>query len=76
MIPDPLNKTVLIPVRVRAGALEFLYGGYIPRLKDGAIGDLGVPSYQAEEKAIVRDVLAIHRSKGWKVRQTTPVGLL
>ena len=68
MIPDPLSKTVVIPVQVRAGALEFLYGGDIPRLKDGAISDLGVPSYQAEDKGkllpLEREIEKEFTSKG------------
>lgn len=50
MIPDPLEKTVLIPIRIRDGKLEFFYGGDIPKLKDDAVGHLMVPTYQVEDK--------------------------
>jgi len=48
MIPDPYKKTVLIPVRVVDGELKFFYGGPLPSLKEGAIGDLTVPEYTVE----------------------------
>jgi len=44
MIPDPFARTVVLPVRVIAGVVEFYYGGALPALKDGTIGDLVEPS--------------------------------
>jgi len=48
VIPDPFKKTVLIPVRVVEGELKFFYGGPLPSLKEGTIGDLTVPEYTVE----------------------------
>jgi len=44
-IPDPLQKTTKIPVRIVNGKVEFFYGGDLPALRDGTVGDLVVPSH-------------------------------
>ncbi len=54
MIPDPLEKTVLIPTRIRKGKVEFFYGGPLPELKDGVVGDLKVPRYAVLDKAVLK----------------------
>src|SRR5687767_12261579 len=36
--PEP--KTVKIPIRVRSGRIGFLYGGRLPKMRDGTVGDL------------------------------------
>ena len=50
MIPEPLKKTVLIPIKIVKGEPHFFYGGKLPKLKDGTIGDLTVPSYSVIDK--------------------------
>ncbi|QTA88378.1 hypothetical protein [Desulfonema magnum] len=45
MTPDPFKKTVKIPVKVVNGELKFFYGGDLPKLEDGTVGDLIVPFF-------------------------------
>ena len=42
-IPDEQEKTVKIPIQVRAGQIQFYFDGPLPDLKEGVIGDLVVP---------------------------------
>jgi len=44
-IPDEQEKTVKIPIQVRAGQIEFYFDGPLPDLKEGIIGDLVLPYY-------------------------------
>ena len=38
------KKTIRIPVRIRTkGGIEYFYGGALPEISDGTIGDLVVP---------------------------------
>jgi hypothetical protein len=53
MIPDPLEKTVLIPVKIVEGKVEFFYGGPLPVLKEGVVGDLRVPRYAVLDEAVL-----------------------
>jgi hypothetical protein len=53
MIPDPFARTVVLPIRVRAGVVEFFHGGALPALKDGTIGDLVVPSFALEDQRLL-----------------------
>ena len=42
-IPDPdIGQTLRIPVIVRGGEVKFFFGGPIPKLKEGTIGELVV----------------------------------
>ena len=50
MIPDSLKKNVLIPVKIVKGQPHFFYGGELPKLAEGTIGDLIVPSYSVIDK--------------------------
>lgn len=45
MIPDRLKKTVRFPVKVVEGELKFFYGGDLPTMKDGAVGELIIPEF-------------------------------
>jgi hypothetical protein len=45
MIPDPYKKTVSLPVKVVDGKLKFFYGGDLPVMEDGAIGELIIPEF-------------------------------
>jgi hypothetical protein len=38
--PDEQEKTVKIPIQVRAGQIQFYFDGPLPVLKEGIIGDL------------------------------------
>jgi hypothetical protein len=42
-IPDEHEKTVKIPIQVRAGQIQFYFDGPMPDLKEGIIGDLVLP---------------------------------
>lgn len=44
-IPDELEKTIKIPIQVRHGKVEFYFGGPLPTLEEGVIGDLVVPAF-------------------------------
>ena len=50
MIPDRLKKTVQIPFRVVKDKLEFFYGGALPTLKEGAIGEITIAEYSVMDK--------------------------
>jgi hypothetical protein len=41
---DPYEKTVSIPIRIVDGQVAYLYGGKLPKLHEGSIGDLRVPA--------------------------------
>jgi hypothetical protein len=43
MPPEPLSKSVHIPVQKKGHNLEFLFGGPLPEIKDGTTGFLIVP---------------------------------
>src|SRR5258708_444076 len=49
--PDPFEKTIQLPVGVTNGKLELFYGGKIPQLKEGVIGELTVPAYALVDEA-------------------------
>ncbi|MEO8329757.1 MAG: hypothetical protein ABI586_07135, partial [Candidatus Nanopelagicales bacterium] len=53
MIPDPFARTVVLPVRVRAGVVEFFYGGPLPALNDDAIGDLVGPAMALKDQQLL-----------------------
>ena len=53
MIPDALAKTVLLPVRIRDGKVEYFYGGELPSLRDGTIADLVVPAYALVNQQLI-----------------------
>ena len=50
------EKTVRIPVRICAdGRIEYFYGGDLPRILDGTIGDLVVPEWSlTDQRAVSR----------------------
>lgn len=53
MIPDPIERTVVLPVRVRDGRVEFFYGGPLPALEEDTIGDLVVPAFSLKNQALL-----------------------
>lgn len=50
-LPDPTEKTVLIPVRFTDKGWKLLSGGDVPALKAGSIADLIVPQSALMDKA-------------------------
>lgn len=48
--PDPLKKTVKIPVRLVDGQVQYFYGGELPKITD-TIGDLVIPAYALVDQA-------------------------
>ena len=44
-IPDPLAEKYCLPVRIVQGRAEYFYGGPLPAIREGAIGDLTLPAY-------------------------------
>lgn len=53
---DSLNKTVSIPIRYANGKIEYFYGGKLPKLKDGVIGELILPAYALEDKKFLENI--------------------
>lgn len=53
---DSLNKTVFIPIRYANGKIEYFYGGKLPKLKDGVIGELILPTYAVEDKKFLENI--------------------
>lgn len=45
MVENDYQNSVQIPVRVRDGAVELLYGGALPTLQEGTVGTLTVPAH-------------------------------
>lgn len=45
MIPDKYKKTVKIPIKVVDNEFKFFYGGELPKILDGAIGEIILPAY-------------------------------
>ena len=45
------EKTIRIPVRIRTnGRIEYFYGGSLPKMSDGTIGDLVVPEWSITDQ--------------------------
>src|SRR5215467_1554019 len=55
-LPDKTRKTVRILVRVKAGNIVRINGTPLPKIKDGAVGDLVLPAsdllVEAERQAL------------------------
>ncbi len=54
IIPDPLKKTVKIPIRIVDGRAEYFYGGPFPKLRD-VTGDLVVPAFSLLDKPFAEE---------------------
>jgi hypothetical protein len=48
-IPKAEEKTTRIPIRVVGGRVQFMYGGPLPGLRDGTLGDLIVSTQDIED---------------------------
>jgi hypothetical protein len=44
-VPDKYHRTIEIPVRIRGGAVELLYGSPLPPLEDDTVGTIIVPAF-------------------------------
>jgi hypothetical protein len=53
-IPDEQEKTVKIPIQVRAGKIQFYFDGPLPDLKEGIIGDLVVPAFAVLDPKVAK----------------------
>lgn len=51
---DSLEKTIRIPVVVMNGNIRYFYGGNLPTIEDGAIGDLIISEYKVKDKRFVK----------------------
>ena len=58
-IPDALEAEVRIPIRILSGRVTYFYGGPLPGLKEGTVGELVVPRHAVKDLEIV-DVLEAH----------------
>ncbi len=47
------ERTVEIPIIIRAGKVEFFYGGPLPMLKEGQVGSIEMPAFAFEKAADV-----------------------
>ena len=61
MIPDPYRKTVKIPIKIINGTLYQYPDKPLPKLKDGTIGDLVVPSYAFREQETAKQLNKEHK---------------
>ena len=53
MIPDPYEKKVVIPVRIRNGVVESYYAGKLPALEENAVGELVLPFNALKDRTLV-----------------------
>lgn len=50
---DRLLKTINIPIRIVNGKVNYFYGGELPLIKNGALGNLIISEYDVEDKNFV-----------------------
>jgi len=53
MYYDKEAKTVKIPIRIINGQIKYFYGGNLPSIKDGTIGELILPEYSITDYRIL-----------------------
>lgn len=51
-----LDTKVTIPVKVVNGKLEYFYGGTLPELEDGVIGELVLPIFAVKDKKFIQTI--------------------
>lgn len=51
---DNLAKTIKIPIIINKGEVKFLYGGEMPEIDEGTVGDLILPEYSIKNKDMVK----------------------
>jgi hypothetical protein len=62
MIPDPLKKTVKIPIRIVDGKAQYFHGGPFPKTKN-VVGDLVIPAYAVTEAHFLEECSVEFHSK-------------
>ncbi len=62
IIPDPLKKTVKIPIRIVEGNAEYFYGGPFPKIRN-VTGDLVVPAFSVIEAPFADECSETDRSE-------------
>jgi hypothetical protein len=50
MIPDPIQRTVKIPVKIVKGQVQFFYAGSLSEFVGDSIGDLVIPAHAIKNK--------------------------
>lgn len=51
---DADSQKVKIPIRITNGEIKYYYGGDLPVLKDGIIGDLTIPEYGVQDETFLK----------------------
>ena len=52
-IPDSKAKTVVIPVEIKNGTINYLYDGPLPEIAENTVGELVVPEWAIKDKEVV-----------------------
>jgi len=47
------DKTIIIPIRISNGEVKYYYGGNLPEIEDGVIGDLILPEYSVKDNRFI-----------------------
>ena len=58
IVPKNESRSVRVPFRVVGGKLTYFYGGCLPTLRDGAIGDLVLPAFNIAVDKVRKRLLA------------------
>jgi hypothetical protein len=56
-VPDPAERTVRIPIEIRQGRVEFYFGGGLPKLREGALGELIVSAWAILDEKMRKKLL-------------------
>jgi hypothetical protein len=62
MIPNRFSKTIRIPIRIENGQPKFFYAGELPKLAEGAVGDLVLYAHAILRKED-RELLDVERDR-------------
>lgn len=54
MYPDEQEKKVRIPIRIVNGQVKYFYGGNLPRIRTGAIGELILSENSIEDESFIK----------------------
>lgn len=64
------SSTVRIPVRIRNGAITFFYAGALPKIREGAVGDLVL------DKVFIEDETDLRRLQFQEDRELLPANVV
>lgn len=53
MFADEQEKKVKIPIRIVDGKVKYFYGGNLPKIRNGAIGELILPEYSIDDEPFI-----------------------